>query len=214
LIANANPGQVSAGFMAALLNLVLYDQTHARRFMAFGSLTSGPLLARTRTDIVEAFLGTTAQWLLQVDSDMRFPPDALDRLLEHADAQERPIVGAACALGEGSPNTYWFDGAFPEARLVSRFPPSAAPACVRVDGTGGAFLLVHRSVFFKIGRSVTGQGLWYAPDSLAAGIIGEDLMFCRRAHAAGLPVHVACGIGVEHEKMHWLPAPHWAIAGA
>ena len=53
-------------------------------------IDSGPILDVGRNRLAAAFLDTSAEWLLMVDTDMTFPPDALERLL----ANGAPVVGA------------------------------------------------------------------------------------------------------------------------
>lgn len=137
--------------------------------------------------------------ILWIDDDMRFPPDALQRLLAH----DKDIVGGLChnrrgpsyhpiaarlygtamALGD---DTYGFVYDLPQTGLVE------------VDATGAAFLLVKVEVFRAVSAALENKGqnaaTWWAP----AGTASEDFSFCRRAKQAGYKVFIDCGLDIGH----------------
>jgi len=63
----------------------------------------------------------------------------------------------------------------------------------RVDATGAAFLLIHRSVLTTIG------GRWFShhPEQDCSS---EDTAFCLRLRDHGIPLHVDTRIKIGHEK--------------
>lgn len=164
---------------------------------------SGPLIANARNDIVRHFLATEAEWLLQVDADMNFDPEDLLRLLEAADPQDRPILGAMCAgtgqLRAGDPvlaEAGWLDAG-------GAYPVLAEPTgdVIEVDFTGAGMLLMHRSVFPTIAAAQPSVvAPWFAEAEHNGRLDGEDWEFCRRARAAGIPVHVHSGVCIGHLK--------------
>lgn len=58
----------------------------------------GLYIAVNRNTIAEQFLKTDAEWLLQIDTDIQFPPDIVERMLEAA-GRDRKIVAASVPLG-------------------------------------------------------------------------------------------------------------------
>jgi GT2 family glycosyltransferase len=128
--------------------------------------------------------------LLWIDADMVFRPDSLRRLLRH----DLDIVGGLC-----------FDRRHPYKPVIARlydpgwgfdpntlgwlydYPPDDL---FEVDATGGAFLLVKREVFEKIGSED-----WWTP---IAGWQAEDLSFCKRARDAGFRLFVDTGCKIGH----------------
>ena len=221
-IASPSPGSVRTKFMSSCMNLVDYDRQNDRRIFTFVNYVCGPALGIERNRIVAKFLDQPCEWLLQIDSDMAFPPDILDRLLEVADEEKAPIVGAACALSDGRPNTLYWNAA--KTKLKPRKPGKGSGPCVDVDATGGAFLLVHRKVFLsllKSGQARRDPLLWFGDvlrpvqtgtgkAGLMRGVVqGEDTGFCQRAKEAGFGVKVLRGLGLEHEKTVFLQEPKW-----
>lgn len=221
MAAYLHPNQVSHSFQDSLNRLVGYDLTHLGRVIRGGGLMmmrcgSGGLV-EARNNVVRHFLDQSrAEWLWLVDSDMGFAPDTVDRLVEAADPVERPVVGALCfGLKETEPDGM---GGF----LVRPFPTLYDWAkdhddtfgfhirreydpntLTRVAGTGAACLLIHRSVLEKIR---TGAGdVWFDQTKQTDGkFVSEDLSFCYRVNALGLPVFVHTGIGTTHHKQLWV----------
>lgn len=157
--------------------------------------------------------------LLWIDDDMVFQPDALNRLL----ALDLPFVGGLCfdrhslkpviaRLFDKSwgyePNTIGWLWDYPKNRVI------------KVDRTGGAFLLIKREVFERVrdvecsrflcapqGKSPeefeaqlktakAAYGEWWAP--MPDECHAEDLSFCNRAQAAGFEIHVDTGLEIGH----------------
>lgn len=209
VLAYVHPGSVPHMFLESLVRTLNHDKDTR--------LISGTLPIRfrpagicdARNEGVGAFLATGAEWLWFVDTDMGFLPDTLPRLLGVADPVGRPVVGALCygvreeeGNGFGGFRTRSFptlyawsdrDGSFAEADSAPK------DALVRVDGTGAACLLIHRSILEKVGSG------WFDTIPGADGEpMGEDLSFCLRLRDAGIPVHVHTGIRTSHQKTQWI----------
>jgi hypothetical protein len=175
-------------------------------------------IIQARNDTVNAFLTQCdADWLFWVDTDMGFAADSVDRLLAAADPVERPIMGGLCfAMREVG-----IDGA--GGYLVQ--PATTIYEWVKLDngqqgfwgrndyekdtvtqcaGTGSAFLIIHRSVFEKVAAEYDKS--WYSPvwNKSINMSISEDLSFCSRAGALGIPIHVHTGVRTTHLKQVWL----------
>lgn len=195
-------------FGVCMNSLLLWDARTTRRVTDHGdliTLASGPRIASSRNAVVDAFLALDAEWLWLVDDDMVFPADVLDRYMEHADAVKVPILGGlAFAVGHGgrlTPTLY--RKTEDDIEPVWNYPPDAL---CKVDATGAACLLVHRTVltamlvkyhqdaypFFKEVSEPRADGSYKE--------LGEDVVFCLRARQLGFPVHVHTGILVEHGK--------------
>ena len=90
-----DPGTVRGEFTESVTQLVAYETWHQR----LGSVIrthSGPLLVEGRNLLVEKFLKTDCDWLLMVDTDMTFPYQAAEQLLDTADPERAPVVGGLC----------------------------------------------------------------------------------------------------------------------
>ena len=117
-----------------------------------------------REEIVRDFLANPAwgEWLLFIDDDMQFAPSALDRLIDVADASERPIVGgvywspvAGCTDTSRDifPVVFSYDPGERGTQFADTFVHRPMPrgwvaaqtlpfSC---DAIGTGFLMIHRS---------------------------------------------------------------------
>lgn len=211
--------EVDASFMHSMLTVVGVEMLGQQRLTQWLPVRcgSGGLIA-ARNDVAAAFLQTDGDWLWWIDTDMGFAPDALDRLLEVADPEERPFVGGLCfaqmeraADGMGGfrtevvPALYqWHEISDGRAGFVSwaNYPRDTL---AQVAGTGSAFVLIHRTVFEKIAAQF-GDGHWYERmrNPLSGQLLGEDLSFCARARLVDVPVYVHTGIRTTHRKPRWV----------
>ena len=208
VIGYCHPGHVRAEFCASLLATAMEGRTPLDAVLTYAS---GPNISTARNKITDDFLTRQrAPWLLMCDTDMVFAADALDRLIAAADPDERPLLGALCfspAAGETRSTMYELiekdDGSLGFTQLTSWLED----ACVRVTATGTGFLLMHRTALEKV-RNYSNDisAPWFRESPVAAplSLMGEDMTFCLRAGAAGIPVHVHTGVQVGHMKPQML----------
>jgi hypothetical protein len=138
-----------------------------------------------RNQIVKEFLQSDASHLLFVDQDMVVPQDTLDRLLKH----ELPVVSGLYFLKQWPHPLCAFD-LDPEFRLLEEY---AKDQLQQVDGVGMGCCLIRRDVFIAMYRRYR-KGNWYNT-TLANG---EDVHFCRRLLAMGVPVHLDASVDCLH----------------
>ena len=222
VVTHLHPQELSYSFHHSLTRLVSYDRARdhglwrVAYWHAIGCGSGG--IVEGRNKAAREFLeDPDAEWMLSIDSDMGFPPDALDMLLDVADPVRRPIVGGLCfaqkeVASDGcggfrcEPRVTIFDWTRidenSEPRFVGRrhYPINAV---VRCAGTGMAFLLIHRSVFEKV-RADHGEHWFTRTPGSDGELLGEDISFCLRAGSLGFPVHVHTGVKVTHMKSVWL----------
>jgi hypothetical protein len=220
-----NPGTVAVGFLdpghwshcfgQSLIDLYLTDAFGSKRLVPHGKqlrdhCTAGAIVAG-RNQIAANFLDNTeCEWLFMVDSDMGFAPTTVDALIASADPVERPVVGGLCfALrrdGAGEfygqkyvvvPTVYEFIDNDDEVgfRSVIDYPRDAL---VQADGTGAACILIHRTALEKV-RSAVGDH-WFDNVTHAGSTYSEDLSFCLRLTAVGIPVWVNTAVRTTHDK--------------
>lgn len=200
-----------------------WDATHngflAQRFaMRFG--TDG--LVAARNQVAAQLLASDCDYLLWVDTDMGFAHDSLDRLMQVADPETRPVIGGLCFAARQyatdgmsgywtrpQPTLYdWRDNSDGGSGFVIS-PMYPVNALMRVAATGSAFILIHRSVFEKIAEQM--GPTWYERTPAPNGeLLGEDISFCVRAAMVEVPVHVHTGVRTSHYKGQWLQEKdHW-----
>jgi hypothetical protein len=175
-------------------------------------------LADARNKSVAEFLDhKDSEWLLWIDTDMGFEPTLLDSLLEVASAEERPVVGAlAFSWKELGPDGMGGYRCAPRPVILdwqtvgeesgfmgrSTYPVNSLVQC---GATGSATILVHRSVLERM-RKEFGDN-WYSrtPNPSTGGnLMGEDVSFCVRLGALGIPVYVHTGVRTSHHKDVWV----------
>lgn len=168
--------------------------------------TESSMLVSNRHNAVKVMLKVGASHLLFVDSDMKFPPWALRRMLSH----DVPVVAANCTK-RAFPVTGTaldFEGQVVDSRGKKGLEP--------VRQVGGAFMLIRRDVLERL-RPPLFLMEW-VPDM--EGYCGEDIYFSQLLQAAGVDILVdhelSVAIGhvgsftyghghVEHKVPDWMP---------
>lgn len=213
-----HPGHYAACFAESLQDLLFHDLAGEQRIVSHthgklgkecgsGAIVSGRnTLARVMCD------ESPAEWLFMVDSDMGFAPDTVERLIAAADPLERPVVGGL-AFAHKTDGKAEFHGiryrACPTLYDFVDLPDKVGFAprldyprdvLVPVGATGGACLLIHRTVLERI-RERYGD-VWFDPITHPKGptVFSEDLSFCVRVAGVGVPMFVHTGIKTTHDK--------------
>lgn len=212
-----HPGRYSACFADSLEAMLFHDATHNKRIVSHphGKISlqvgSGGIVSG-RNAVTKSFLDNSdGEWLFWIDSDMGFTEDTVDRLVDSADPQERPVVGGlAFALKQDGtkpmggirykavPTLYSYVEVDGEVGFTPRFN-YPRDEVVEVSATGGAIVLIHRTVLERI-RGEFGD-VWYEPAHHPSGVqFSEDLSFCVRVAALDLPMFVHTGVKTTHDK--------------
>ncbi len=221
--ATLDKGEWAACFGLSWTDMMLHDQAGAGRIIRpngqYLRKMAGTMgVAAGRNEIVSNFLKQDAEWLLMIDSDMGFGPLLPEQMIESAERNNVPILGALCfaqkldtdrsqndlygARYRIQPTLYSYielpdtgERGFQSLTKYGRdrFQPVAA--------TGAACLLMHRDALAAVGP----EPFMPVTDPLAGGngtprTFSEDLSFCIRASAAGLHIGVDTSIKTTHFK--------------
>lgn len=168
--------------------------------------TESSMLVSNRHNAVKTTLKHGATHMLFIDSDMRFPPWALRRLLSH----DVPVVAANCTKRAFpvSGTALDFDGKDVDSR--------GKKGLEAVRQVGGAFMLIRRDVLEKLKPPLF--LMEWVPEM--EGYCGEDIYFCQLIQAAGFDVLVdhelSMHIGhigkltygwglMDHKLPNWMP---------
>lgn len=226
-------GSVDANFCDSIASTIMYDAAECgRRVIGTIGLQSGPRIVEARSQIVDSFLVSRSlwrndrppEWLVMVDSDMDWEPDAMHRLVDSAIAQGSKIMGGLCIGGGYSSQfpTLYSAVRDSEGNLgMDRVLEWTEGAVVEVDATGAAFLAVHRDVYIALAErfhllpdgSVEPHP-WFIEGRRAGSQYGEDIGFCLRARACGFDVMVDTSIETGHNKRTRLTRKSWAESRA
>ncbi len=185
-------GPLPARFVASLTALlaacieieVTYNGEVVRPRIATLFEESGPLEYK-RSRLVKRSLAGGADYIQWIDTDQTFPTDAMFRLMRH----DLPIVGCNYPRrGKDERSTAF---ALDESPLISTPEKGAEPEAVGALGFG--FCLMKAPIFDFIPQP------WFATTMGTDGevSVGEDVHFCNRARAAGIPVHVDHALSLE-----------------
>lgn len=151
----------------------------------------------TRNILVKKALDTGFNWIGFLDTDVGCKPDAFMRLLSHQknfmagiyrakkeDRQEGKVLWAAWMFNEEMngymPIDHW-----------------EGDGILEVDVIASGLMLIHRSVFEKVGFP------WFkwTRDTEISGFnhgLSEDFNFCEKMKSAGIPVYVDSSVQASH----------------
>lgn len=138
---------------------------------------TGTYVHTARQELAEAALDNGADYILWLDSDMRFPADALERLLMHG----QDIVGANYS-NRGMPAS--FTAVATDGQKMLTRPESTG--LEEANGLGFGCLLTSAQVFARIEK----PWFWFEYIPEIGGQVGEDMLFARKAREAGVKAFV------------------------
>lgn len=219
-VAYVHQNKVTYSWHHSMVELVGHDLVNHARILSGGYIamrcgSDGLVEARNRA-VKEFLRDKPADWLFWIDTDMGFAPDTIDRLLAVADPVERPVVGGLCfSMRETdtdnmggwrtAPTPTIFDWAHSGDQMGFavrwEYPINSV---VQAGGTGSACILIHRSVFERIEQA---HGpIWYnrVPNTSTGQLVSEDLSFCLRMGALGIPLFIHTGVRTTHMKPTWV----------
>lgn len=183
----------------------------------FITVASGPLVADARNQIVEAFLDQTeGEWLMMIDSDHTFAPNAIQLLVEWGDPMNAPIVGGLCFTGgrnaKISPTMFHISDDGEGGICVQTVERWTAGKVVEVSATGASFLLVHRYLLedMRTAYKASAPLIWFANGFGKGAQIGEDVFFCIRAKKLGAKIFVHTGVEAPHIKQWVIDSTDYA----
>jgi len=165
-------------------------------------IIQGSILTAQRNMAIQRMRG---DWLLYVDDDMVWRPDAIGRLVEAREADDLDILSGLCFRRHHpyQPTLYMREA--PNEGSYFPLEKWGEDEIVEVDATGCAFMLIHKRVFEMIaggpmppyehrireGGPPPNYFRW-------EGLMGEDIRFCQEAKAAGARIWVHTGIPIGH----------------
>jgi GT2 family glycosyltransferase len=202
IIATCSAGEVEADYVQALWALTKYEYNRGRKVSELDYITAvgGPRLGFHRNKVVKRFLEhTDADWLLFIDSDMVFPPDALERLLGLADESSARVLAGLCFSGgyggDIRPTLYNVTEDEKHAQFILDWEIDSV---IQVDITGAAFLMIHANLLSEM-YELHGEN-WFTEMSRFDQVCGEDWSFCLRVKDMNEPLLVDTSIKVGHIK--------------
>lgn len=208
VLAYIHPGQVSSYFTESMIASLFYDRMGRRppRIANIYQEWSSANVSASRNIVTQRFLDKNdADWLLWIDSDMQWSPLDIDVLLDAADPKTMPVIGGLCfGMSQGMPFPTIYHFAEIDGQLTTiRMRHYERDAIMQVAATGAAFLLIHRNALKAMAEQKFNEAFpFFQETQNGKDPVGEDLTFCLRLAALGIPVHVHTGVRIGHHKTH------------
>ena len=185
--------QVDAWFAHDLVNATAH---HAYAFPDDNVTTSwhqSALLAESRNVLVKGLIEQGCDYVVFLDTDMRFPQTLLNDLMRH----ELPVVAANCAKRRRPISaTARKENPADPSKLDAVWPdPDKKEGIEQVHVVGTAVMCIKTDVFFQI-EYPWFHTPWHPDDQR---LVGEDLYFCAQLKKAGV------GLYIDH-------AVSWAVS--
>ena len=162
-------------------------------------IIQGNNLVLSRNEAVQRMQG---DWLVFIDDDMVWQPDAVKNLVTAALEEDLDILGGLCFRRSApfQPTLYMREG--PTSGAYN-FLEQWDTDIIEVDATGMAFIYIAKRAFEKIAGSemppLEVRERMGPPNFFRwEGQLGEDLRFCQDAKTAGLRIFVDTRIEVGH----------------
>lgn len=171
-------------------------------------IVQGNVLVFQRNECVQKMEG---DWILFVDSDMTWQPQAIKTLVETREKFDLDIVGGLCFQRSAPYQPTLYVRAANAEHGYTFLEQWSEDAAIEVDATGMAFALIHKRVFDRILQKTTGEEM---PDFERRskmrpppffkwdGEYGEDFLFCREAQDSGSKVFVDTAVKIGHVGDH------------
>jgi hypothetical protein len=193
--------KISVKMAIALAEFCVKAQQHGV-VIQISNVSGCSVVSRVRNIIANEFLESQAEHLLMIDSDMTFKADDIFRML--AWNQTKPIV-AAVGVARKKEKVYFssLDQDEDNNIIMDRM------GLVKVKRVGTGFIMIQRNVFevmrdahpeWKYMDQNTGKMLqsFFDFKSTPDGYVGEDYVFCDRAHEHGFTAWVDPTIKLGH----------------
>lgn len=169
-----------------------------------GSICGCSVVSRARNLLAQDMLDSKCDYLLFIDSDINFEPEAIFRLMAWASDPKKGVV-AAVPRTRSETKTYIANLDYDENRELTM----NSMGLVRAERVATAFMIVRREVFETLDKA---HPEWRYYDNRSGrtlpcmfdfqlteeGYIGEDFLFCDRVREHGFDVWIDPTITLGH----------------
>jgi len=177
-------GMTTAGLIKSQTAFSLTNMLIKNRDLEFKMIfKEGPIIPMNREVIAEIAQQMGCSHLLFVDSDMVFPTDAVQKLLEH----DKDIIGV----------NYNMRQLTPQSTVKTKPGETVSLKLSECAGVATGFMLVKMEVFEKVKKPWFHVGI-DETDTTGKTLEGHDYRFCRLAREAGYTVWYDGTIGIGH----------------
>ncbi len=207
--------EVKAYFAYDLAQMMIYTAQH---YLKPGNLSElnvafqvATYIHSARQILADAALNIGSHYTLFIDSDMRFPPDALIKLLLHG----KPMVGvnySSRTLPARFIAIKKVSGDDGEPGEILKTTPASA-GLEPVEAVGFGLVLIRQDVFLALPNPADLPWFWFDWIKGSNGRnmqIGEDVHFCKLVREAGFEIMVDHDLSrqVSHIGDHYFTIEH------
>lgn len=178
---------VHTTFMNDLIQLIFYTHNGMSRDVQITQM-NGCYLDLLRNQLVESALKMNPDYILMLDSDMRFPKDTAARLIR----ADKEIIGCNYTRRRPPFTPIACTAEDPNKRL----DPNTVSGVGQVSILPTGVLMLKPSIFEKI-KYPWFENTWRKSDNR---LLGEDVMFC--AKAGDLKIPIFCEHDLSREVRH------------
>jgi hypothetical protein len=148
------------------------------------SMHQSAFLAEARNVLVKELIEAGVDFVVFLDSDMRFPPTLLNDLCAH----DLPVVAANCAKRRRPISaTARKENPDDPTKLDAVWPdPEKREGIERIAVVGTAVMAIKMEVFFQV-EYPWYMTPWHPEDQR---FVGEDLYWCAQLKKAGVPLYI------------------------
>lgn len=172
-------------FLMSMIQIVKYNATNGLNVL-YGGSTRGDQ-AHARNILAENMAG---DWLLMLDTDMKFPPNVFERMLKIATENNIEVLGGVYCMRTPPfrPLAFALEGNdfhFVDIRAIDG-------NLIKLDGAGMGCMLIKRSVFEKIHNELEEE-----PFRIDFPL-NEDFSFFKRLNKLMIPLYLTTQVQAEH----------------
>jgi hypothetical protein len=176
---------VCTGFAFDAMNMAAFTMFN-RPDIVLGSYVSlGTMIFDQRIKLVREAMSEGCDYILWLDTDMRFPKDTLLRLLEH----KKDIVAANYVTRQIPPEPVSFQ-LTDEGKIWRRVSTQSTDSGLeKVSGAPMGVMLCNMEVFRKIDKPDVPM-FWFQYSTKNHTVLGEDIYFCINAGRYGFEIFI------------------------
>jgi hypothetical protein len=176
---------VDTGFSFDAQNMIGYTCAHHPELTLGSFVSKGTMIFNQRIDLVREAMNEGCEWIMWLDTDMRFPRDMLVRLLAH----KKDIVAANYVTRQVPPEPVSFQ-LTDDGKLWRRVPTLAASTGLeKVTGAPMGCMLTSAKVFKKMDKPDVPM-FWFQYSTKNHTTLGEDIYFCINAGRYGFDIFI------------------------
>jgi hypothetical protein len=198
-------GITDAQFTESLCNVLLNGPSNDVVFSNYVRV-NGNQIGRQREGLFNYWANNLkTDWLLWVDSDISFNVDAIKLLWETAEKYIRPVITGIYFISKESEGSLenpipviYCETSEGSIQFIHPLPDNQV---IKIDGSGFGFVLMHKSIIYKMRNVYPFDSLFMeSASSNEDSFIGEDVMFFRKMKEIGIPLYAHTGALVQHIK--------------